>query len=148
MNMDALSLAWVLVMVMAIIIEISTQQLVSVWFAIAAFFSFVLAYLHFPFEIQLMTFVVVSVASFVVVRRYLKPYLQSTVTPTNTDRLIDQEAVVTRAISSHERGEVKVLGQFWTARCDDPSTTLSIGQSATVLAIEGATLIVKRSEED
>ena len=148
MNMDAQSLAWILVMVVAIIIEISTQQLVSVWFAIAAFCSFILAYLHFPFEIQLMTFVVVSVASFLLVRRYLKPYIQTTVVPTNTDRLLNQEAIVTRAITAHGRGEVKVFGQFWTARCDDPSVTLDIGQSATVLAIEGATLIVKLSEED
>lgn len=148
MSAISMSLIWIGVALLATVVEIATQQLVSIWFAVAGFITFVFAYLGFSIGIQLLVFAFVSAASFILIRRYLMPYIQTRFVPTNVDRLIGQEAVVTRELPLRGRGEVRVLGQFWTAQCDDPEQRVEVDQPVLIRAIEGATLIVSAIEEE
>jgi len=62
----------------------------------------------------------------------------------NADRILGVEAVVTEPISNREaRGQIRVLGEYWTARTEQ-DTELSEGTLVRVLRIEGVKAIVEQ----
>jgi membrane protein implicated in regulation of membrane protease activity len=142
-----MTILWLIVTVAAAVIEIATEQLVSVWFVVGGVVAFVLAWLGFPPIMQVVAFAALSAFGFALIRRYLAPYVKSQFTPTNVDRLIGTEAVVTKRIQARGRGEVKVNEQYWTARGEDPETPLEEDSVVVIRAIEGATMIVFPLEE-
>ena len=142
-----MTVVWIIVTIIAIIVEVMTQQLVSIWFVVAGIICTVLAWLLVPAPLQMLAFVIISTVSFMVAKRYLQPYVASKVTATNADRVIGQEGIVTRDLVTHQRGEIRVNGQFWTARSDDPELRIKEGTPVTIRAIEGATLIVVPLED-
>jgi len=143
-----MTVVWIVVTIAAVIVEIATQALVSTWFAVGGFAAFVLAWCGVDLSLQMAAFLGVSAFSFFFIRRYLIPYTQVKITPTNLDRLIGQEAVVTREMPPRGRGEVKVNEQFWTARSDDPEQAVPVSCNVVIRAIEGATLIVTPIDEE
>ena len=145
--MTGMTVLWIIVTLVAVIVEIATQALISTWFAVAGFVTLILAYLGFPVVVQLVCFFVVSIFSFVFIRRYLIPYTQVKIVPTNSDRLIGLEAQVTKELAPHSRGEIRVNGQYWTALCDDPDQNVSIGSRVIIREIQGATLVVSLIDE-
>ena len=61
--------------------------------------------------------------------------------PTNADRLIGQEGIVTEAIDPIEgKGQIKVMGQVWSASCDKP---ISKDCKVIVKDIKGVKLVVE-----
>jgi len=146
--MTGLTVLWIVVTLIAMVAEIATQALVSVWFVVAGFVTMVLAFMGFSLPAQLICFFVVSIFSFSFIRRYLIPYTQVKVVPTNADRLIGQEAQVTKELPARGRGEVKINGQFWTALCDDPDLKVPVDSRVLIRSIQGATLIVSLIDEE
>ena len=64
---------------------------------------------------------------------------------TNADTVIGLDAVVLEPISNLEaKGQVKVRGQFWSARTVDDDCTYDIGDIVTIVAVEGVKLICKK----
>ena len=64
------------------------------------------------------------------------------VEPTNADALVGMTAVVTADIHNIDAvGEVKVSGQYWSARAVRDDETISVGTHVKVVAIEGVKLI-------
>jgi membrane protein implicated in regulation of membrane protease activity len=61
---------------------------------------------------------------------------------TNVDSLIGQRALVTKAISEFEKGEIKLNGQFWSAHAENNSA-ITEGSKCVILRIEGVQAIVK-----
>ena len=58
--------------------------------------------------------------------------------------LIGQECVVTEAIDNVlGLGAVTVGGKVWTARTENPDIKAAVGQTMTVVRIEGVKLIVR-----
>jgi len=143
-----MTIFWIIVTLVAVIVEIATQALVSTWFAVAGLVALALAYFGFPAPIQVAAFFAVSVFSFALIRRYVIPYTRVKFIPTNSDRLLGQEAQVTKEIMPRARGEVTVLGQVWSARSDDPAITFNVDEVVTIRAIEGATLIVSALDDE
>ena len=89
-------------------------------------------------------FLLISIVSLVLTRPLARKYVNSRTTPTNADMLIGQECVVTEAIDNVlGLGAVTVGGKVWTARTEDPDIKAQVGQTMTVVRIEGVKLIVK-----
>ena len=65
-------LLWLAVVVVAIIIEIETVQIISVWFAASALVTMILAAFNCPLEIQLIVFVLLSAVLLIVSRPIVK----------------------------------------------------------------------------
>ena len=87
----------------------------------------------------------VFAATFRLSARLRRPRVQ----PTNADRVIGQTGVVTVAISDREQsGQVRVMGQIWSARTDgaertdETADTIPVDTEVRVLRIEGVKLIV------
>ncbi len=136
---------WLGVIVLAVIVEALTWTLVSIWFVPGALVSMILAL--FPIEpwIQVIVFFAVSLLFLIFLKPITKKFLIGKRVATNADAVIGEEAVVTEAINNLEaRGQVKVKGQYWTARASDKNTTYEVGDVLNVIAIEGVKLICKK----
>ncbi len=90
-------------------------------------------------------FLIVSILLLVLVR----PPLRRRLTPAQVPRLgiealEGKKALVLERIS-HDRGQVKLNGEVWTARPLNEADVYEPGESVTVMEIDGATAVVFKS---
>lgn len=136
---------WAGVIIGSVITEASTVALVAIWFMPAAIISMILSLCSAPIWLQMLVFVVLSIAfiifSCIVIR---KRFFNKRVA-TNADMVIGEKAVVVEPIDSLAcTGQVKVKGQIWTARPHDKNKKYDIGEILDVVAIEGVKLICEK----
>ena len=140
-NMPAV---WLVLMVVLLVVEGVVPGLVSIWFALGALGALLSAIVGAPLWLQVVWFLLISIVSLVLTRPLARKYVNYRTTPTNADMLIGQECVVTEAIDNVlGLGAVTVGGKVWTARTEDPDLKGAVGQTMTVVRIEGVKLIVK-----
>lgn len=143
--MDSLVWVWIGVIVLALVVEVFTEQLVSIWFVPAAFITAVLSLLKIGYIWQVLVFFVLSVAGIVLSKIFLAGKKSNADTRTNVEALIGERCVVTERIDNFaECGQVKIKGQFWTARGADKDDTFEVGEALTVVTVEGVKLICKK----
>lgn len=135
---------WIILCIIFIIIEAVTPQLTTIWFALGSAASFVLALLGRGYPLQLAAFVAVSVIFLLLTRPLARRLTKKDYVPTNADRLIGEEAVVTEKIDNlTATGTVKINGQIWNARSQD-GEEIPVGETVRVTEISGAKLIVAK----
>lgn len=138
---------WVALIVVFLIIEALTVQLVTIWFAAGAGGALVANMLHAPEWLQWVVFIVVSVVLLLATRPLVKKFVKKRVQPTNADRNVGREGIVIEAIDNiAAKGQVEVSGEVWTARSKD-DVSIPEGQQVVIHSIEGVKLIVSAKEE-
>lgn len=136
---------WLSLAVFFLIIESMTVEIISIYFTGGALVSMALSLLGVPLEWQILTFCVVSILLIIFTRPIVARYLKRNESKTNVDTLIGDVATVTKEILPDERGEVKIKGQYWLAVSAN-NDIIELGSKVSILAIEGAKLIVKKYE--
>ncbi len=141
-----LPLIWFGIIVLTLIVESQTADLVAIWFAPAAFVAMILAFFDLHFWLQFGVFagmtVVGLVLSFAIIRPAMKK--RNKVLKTNAEAMSGKLAVVEEDIdNSIPSGVVKINGQLWTARMDDPALTAAKGDWIEILRVEGSKLICR-----
>lgn len=143
--MEALSfpIMWIVIAVIAAIIEGCTPQLVSIWFAIAAFVTAIASVFIGNVLLQLPIFVIVSTVCIAATRPLARKLKKSTGDiPTNCDRYLGKIAIVIVDINNTEAvGQVKVEGSVWSAR-SSTGESLPVGTKVIVNNIEGVRMVV------
>ncbi len=135
---------WLALLVLFIITEVATVQLTTVWFAGGALISLLLAAFGVKnIVIQIAVFLAVSIVLLIATRPLVKKYINKKSQPTNADRCIGSQAIVTEEINNLlGKGTAKVNGVEWTARSEN-GEILEAGSTVTVTKIDGVKLIVK-----
>lgn len=145
---------WLVLAVLLAIVEVSTSQLVSVWFVAGALVSALCSatFLSSNILLQLLVFIVVSALALILTRPFVKKLKNTHKTPTNADRYIGEKGIVIQEINPEcGTGLVEVDGAKWTARASDGSV-ISMNTTVLVDSIQGVKLMVtplkeKESEE-
>ena len=135
---------WTIIFLILLFVELITINLVSIWFAIGALFSAIVSIFTDSVLIQFLTFLLVSIVTLIITKPVIKKFNRKKFTPTNLDRVIGQQGVVTKKISKDSYGLVKVLGSIWTATSDH---FIDVGSRVIVQKIDGVKLIVKKKED-
>ena len=112
---------WLGVAVIAALLEAVTVSLVTVWFVVGALVSFFLAYFGGPAWLQLIVFLVVSIACLILLRPFIMKYRKRGEAHEAT--LVGKMAVVTQDVGDESAGgRVKTPdGVTWTAISVDGS---------------------------
>ena len=134
---------WLLLAVILGIIEISTTNLVSIWFVISSLLAMVSSLFTDNILIQIAIFVLVGVLLMPISRK-LYSKIKMNNSKTNIDRIIGMKGIVTEDIIKDNIGEVKVDGKKWSAYSDTDS---SKGENIKLLSINSVKLKVKKWEE-
>ncbi|MBQ8762577.1 MAG: NfeD family protein [Clostridia bacterium] len=139
----AMLIFWIVLLVVLVIVEAVTAQLVTIWFAAGAAAALISELCGLQEWLQWVIFIAVSAVALIATRPLVKKATKKTIQPTNADRCIGQTAVVTEEINNIEgKGQVHVNGVIWTARSSDGSVFRK-DERVTVDSIEGVKLIVK-----
>lgn len=134
---------WLIAMVVLLVIEGVIPGLVSIWFAAGALVALLLSLVDAPLWLQVALFLAASVALLVLTRPLAKKYVNSRTMPTNADRIIGMDCLVTEEIDNlRGTGAVSVDGKTWTARMDREDGKAPKGAVVKALRIEGVRLIV------
>ena len=134
---------WLGILVAAVVLEIATSQIVSIWFAIGALAAFIAALAGVEqLWIQIVVFVVVSAIAVAVTRPLVKKMINKKAEPTNADMVIGKTGIVTEKIDNlAPSGIVKVNGSVWTARSADDSV-IEADEKVIIKEISGVKLLV------
>ena len=125
---------WILAALVCGIVEVMSVSFVFLMFAIGALAAGIAGACGASLTVQVIVFIVVSIALLVLLRPFLKGRIErsSNYVPSNTDRLT--EAVGER------HGRIQFSGGEWSARTEGPE--LPVGAEVRVDRIDGATAIV------
>ena len=135
---------WIAVLVLSLVSEALTTDLVAVWFFPSSLVAVILAVCGVPWYVQLPAFLVIGIALIIATRPLCKRWLDGKRVKTGTELLLGQTVLVTEEICNmEERGEVKLNGLFWSARAEDPAMIIAVGTQVSVLDIQGVKVIVR-----
>ncbi|WP_026835515.1 NfeD family protein [Eubacterium xylanophilum] len=137
---------WIAILLIAIIAEISTTALVSIWFIFGAIAALIAYFLGFGIPVQIGVCAVFSLLSVVFLRPITKKYLSDNKTRTNADELIGASVVISERVDAIAgTGLVKVRDVEWRVRTEDGST-MEVGEQGVVKEIKGVTLVVEKKQ--
>ncbi len=138
-----MSIFWLILAVVMFVLEATTAQLVSIWFALGAVGGCVTSLFTDTLWIQIVVAVVVTLVTLIVTRPLAKRLTQVKLTHTNSDKYIGKDGVVTIAIDNvSATGQVKVGYSVWSAKSADGSV-IEKDSKVVVKTIEGAKLVVE-----
>jgi membrane protein implicated in regulation of membrane protease activity len=111
-----IALAWVVLAVIAGIIEISTPHFGVIFVSVAAIVTALVAALGFGIVVQVLVFVIVLGLSLTLLRPRLVSKMSGQGLPSRTEALIGRDAIVTHDIESAiGAGRINVGGEDWAA---------------------------------
>jgi membrane protein implicated in regulation of membrane protease activity len=134
---------WLGLFVFALVIELFTADMISIWFSLAAVPSFVLALVGANVIAQAIVFVLVTAVLLLLTRPAMKKYMKTNEIKTNVDAIIGKSGVVVKTITLDLPGRVKIGSMDWSAVSKE---TLEVGKHVKVLDVEGNKLIVESME--
>ncbi len=142
-------ISWLLLAAIFIVIEIITLGLTTIWFAGGSFVAAIAAVAGASLPVQVILFIVVSVALLALTRPLAVKHLDSKIQKTNVEGLVGQSAVVLQEINNlQESGQAKVNGMEWMARAKNNNETFAEGDIVRIVEIQGVKLIVEKYEEN
>ena len=134
---------WLLIAVILAIIEMSTINLVSIWYIISSIIAMLISLFTDNIIIQIYIFVLGGTILLILTKNAVKKILPEK-TKTNIDRIIGMEGIITEKITKKTSGVVKVDGKYWTAIADE---TIEENTSVKILEINSTKLKVEKIEE-
>ena len=140
-------LAWFGVIVLTLIAESQTADLVAIWFAPGAFVALILSFFEVGLWVQLAVFIGVTVLGMILSFTVLRPMMKkrNKIEATNADALAGKLALVEEDVNNDvPTGVAKINGQLWTARMEDPTETAVKGEWLVIVRVEGSKLICKK----
>lgn len=132
---------WILAALVCGIIEVMSVSFVFLMFAIGALAAGIAGALGANVTIQVIVFVVVTVALLAGLRPFLKGRIDRSAgdVRTNTDALIGKTGYVTEVVGERH-GRIQFSGGEWSARTEGSS--IPVGAEVRVDRIDGATAVV------
>lgn len=140
---------WIAIIVIMAIIEALTMGLTTIWFAGGGIVAAIFAAIGAPIVVQVLLFLIVSIALLYFTRPIAVKAFNKTRTLTNSEGLVGKHAYVTEEIDNIKAtGKVKIDGMEWTARTEKDGTVISVGALISVKSIEGVKAIVEEVKEE
>ena len=142
-------LVWLIFAVASLIIEASTEAIVSIWFCVGALISFAISFIPgVPYWGEIIIFVGVSLISFFLMRPFIKKWTaKKEKTRGYIDNLVGKKGIVLTKVDSLQPGEIEVKGMTWTASTLT-NETFEEGEVARVVSVAGNKLFIDKSKKE
>ncbi|MEL3908538.1 MAG: NfeD family protein [Treponemataceae bacterium] len=131
---------WLVLFVVLIIIEATTYNLTTIWFALSCIPLIFLSYFDLPWVYQILIFVILSAVLLAFTRPFVLKKLKQ---KKNPNQLEGKKIIITKAILPNDCGEGKTKnGVTWTVIAED-NTEIEMNTVCKIIKVEGNTLTVK-----
>ena len=145
--MNIWAIIWLVLIIVFLVMEAATVQLISTWFAAGALAAMIVSLIGGAVWLQIVVFLTVSIVLLVLLwpmaRKHLKPKLVAT----NADALIGRVCTVTEEIDPVEGGRVKLGDVTWSARSESDER-IPAGTLVKVQKIQGAKVFVEEVKKE
>lgn len=135
---------WLAFFVIALIVEVITADMISIWFALAAIPSFIIALVEGSIVWQIVSFILIAGVLLFLTRPVVKKYLKTNEIKTNVDAMVGMIGTVIKDINSNEIGRIMIRQIDWAAVSKE---NIHIGESVRVLDVDGNKLIVEKIDK-
>lgn len=143
-----ITIAWLVLLVVLIVIELITMGLTTIWFAGGALAAALVSIPNTPVVLQVIVFLIVSLVLLFFTRPVAVKYFNKDRVRTNIEGMIGRQAIVVSEINNVEGiGQVNTGGMEWSARSSYHNVVLPVGAVVTVLGVDGVKLIVEERNE-
>ena len=140
---------WLVLFVSMVVVEAAGPSLVSIWFAFGALIALLVSFIPgVAWWVELIIFVVISVATLLALRPIVKKYIRRNDYKTNVDSFVGKRGYVIEDITYLKPGAVKIGDVSWTAIPQSMDETIVENTIIEVIAVNGNKLIVKKVEEN
>jgi membrane protein implicated in regulation of membrane protease activity len=140
--MESTILLWGILFVIFVTTELVANNLIGIWFAIAAIIALILGLFGVDFNIQVIEFITVSVILLFATRKFVKKVKTPNDYKTNSDAVIGQKGKVLVQIEPFKPGVVKIGALEWTA-VSRSEQIYNVDEIVEVIAIEGVKVVLK-----
>lgn len=138
---------WLALFVVMLLIEASGPALVSVWFSFGALVALIVSFIpNVLWWVEVIVFVVISIATLLALRPILKRFYKRNNINTNIDSFTGKRGYVIEDITFLKPGAVKIGDVSWTAIPANKDQTILEDEVIEVVAVRGNKLIVKKVE--
>ena len=139
---------WLALFVATLAVEALGPALVSVWFAFGAIVALIVSFIPgVAWWVEVVIFVVISLATLLALRPVLRRYFKRNNYNTNIDSFTGKRGYVIEDIEYLKPGAVKIGDVSWTAIPVDKDAKILENEVIEVVAVNGNKLIVKKVEE-
>ena len=147
--MEFMFWVWLAVIVVAIVVEIVTLDLISIWFAFGGVVPFILSAIGgIAIEIQISIFVIASVLLIIFLRKVAQKLLFKNMnTKTNIQAYEGKKYRLLEDTDLEKNGSIKINDVVWTAVGKD-GEKIEKGSLVEITGTEGNKMIVKKVEEE
>ncbi len=135
-------MAWLIIGIGCVIIEIATVGFWFLWLSIAALTLSLLTWLQIVTALpaQIIIFGIITISLVIFTRPLVKKFIKANEVKSNVEALVGVAGIVTMEIDPPHTGQVKLQGEIWTARANAP---LGENEKVVVKSVEGVTLNVE-----
>ncbi|MDR0984274.1 MAG: NfeD family protein [Ruminococcus sp.] len=135
---------WGLIFVAAVVGELATGQLISIWLAVASLAAYLVSLTGVSFFWQFSTFVIVTAVALLLTKKFFRA-VRTKFTPTNIDADVGKIAVISEEINALKgTGRAEFQGSFWKAVAHNENEVIDVGTSVRIKEIKSTTLIVEK----
>ncbi len=138
---------WLALFVAMLAVEALGPTLVSVWFAFGALVALIVSFIpEVAWWVEVVIFVVISLATLLALRPVLRRYFKRNNYNTNIDSFTGKRGYVIEDITYLKPGAVKIGDVSWTAIPVEKDQKILENEVIEVVAVNGNKLIVKKVE--
>lgn len=139
---------WLGVTLLAIVAELFTTELISIWFVGGGIVAIILSFFEsIGWEWQLLAFVLVTALLITLLRPVVKKYFtKNNDNNTNIEALKSRKVRMLSTATFDQLGTAKINGIVWSVKSQDDET-LEEGSIVEVVEVSGTKLIVKKCDE-
>ena len=139
---------WLALFVIMLVIEGAGPGLVSIWFSFGALIALLVSFIPgVAWWIELIVFIVVSVATLLALRPVVRRFYKRNNIRTNVDSFVGKRGYVIEDITFLKPGAIKIGDVSWTAIPVDNNQKILENEVIEVVAINGNKLVVKKVED-
>ena len=141
-------IVWLVLFVLMLVIEALGPALVSIWFSFGALIALIVSFIPgSPWWVEVIVFLVISIATLLALRPYARKYFKRNSVRTNVDSFVGKRGYVIEDITLLRPGAVKIGDVSWTAIPVKEDETILENEIIAVVAVNGNKLTVKKVEE-
>ena len=135
---------WLAVTVIALVIEFTTNEMVSIWFAGGGIVALILSACGVPWAITMPVFLVLSFALLISFRKIVMKYFSKGDSRVNADSAIGKEYTLLTAIEFNKPGTININDVVWNVTTETQGATIPEGTIVRVLSLKGNKYIVEQ----
>ncbi len=134
---------WLAITVIAIIVEVATTEMLSIWFAGGGLLAMLATALGALLIVQICVFVVVSLILLVIFRKMVLKKLSKNETNLNADSAVGMEFELLTPIEFNSPGSIKVNDVVWNVVSENQTKTIPEKTIVKVVGLKGNKYIVE-----